>query len=82
MVYGDSFLPAAEMAPVAKVGGLGDVVTGLSKAMIDRGNVVETVLPYYKSLEKVRKNMKREYVIIWNMGVGWGWVGLETSNLL
>ncbi|CAA0823706.1 Probable starch synthase 4-chloroplastic/amyloplastic [Striga hermonthica] len=38
---------AAEMAPVAKVGGLGDVVTGLSKALQKRGHLVEIVLPKY-----------------------------------
>ena len=44
--------PAAEMAPIAKVGGLGDVITGLSRAMMARGNLVEVVLPYYESLDK------------------------------
>lgn len=47
-------VPAAEMAPVAKVGGLGDVVTGLSKAVMDRGHNVEVILPFYESLETHR----------------------------
>lgn len=38
---------AAEMAPVAKVGGLGDVVTGLGKALQKKGHLVEVVLPKY-----------------------------------
>ncbi|KAL2494575.1 putative starch synthase 4 [Forsythia ovata] len=38
---------AAEMAPVAKVGGLGDVVAGLSKALQKKGHLVEIVLPKY-----------------------------------
>jgi len=42
----------AEMAPIAKVGGLGDVVTGLSKEMLARGNTVEVILPYYECLEQ------------------------------
>ncbi|GFP91279.1 probable starch synthase 4 chloroplastic/amyloplastic [Phtheirospermum japonicum] len=37
----------SEMAPVAKVGGLGDVVTGLSKALQKKGHLVEIVLPKY-----------------------------------
>lgn len=35
----------AEMAPHAKVGGLGDVVTGLAKACLARGHNVEIMLP-------------------------------------
>lgn len=42
---------AAEMAPVAKVGGLGDVVTGLGKALQNRGHLVEIVLPKYDCME-------------------------------
>ena len=39
-----------EMAPVAKVGGLGDVVFGLSRELAIRGNHVEIILPKYDSL--------------------------------
>ncbi|KAG6407223.1 hypothetical protein SASPL_130209 [Salvia splendens] len=42
---------AAEMAPVAKVGGLGDVVTGLSKALQRKGHLVEVVVPKYDCLQ-------------------------------
>ncbi|KAI8525792.1 hypothetical protein RHMOL_Rhmol13G0257600 [Rhododendron molle] len=45
---------AAEMAPVAKVGGLGDVVTGLCKALQKRGHLVEIVLPKYDCMEYER----------------------------
>ncbi len=38
---------ASECAPVAKVGGLGDVVFGLSRELEIRGNAVEIVLPKY-----------------------------------
>ncbi len=38
---------AAECAPVAKVGGLGDVVYGLSRELEIRGHAVEIVLPKY-----------------------------------
>ncbi len=36
-----------ELAPVAKVGGLGDVVFGLSRELEIRGNSVEIILPKY-----------------------------------
>ena len=36
-----------ELAPVAKVGGLGDVVNGLCREMEIRGNDVEIILPKY-----------------------------------
>lgn len=38
---------ASECAPVAKVGGLGDVVAGLSRELEIRGNAVEIILPKY-----------------------------------
>lgn len=38
---------ASECAPVAKVGGLGDVVSGLSRELEIRGNAVEIILPKY-----------------------------------
>jgi starch synthase len=39
-----------EMAPVAKVGGLADVVFGLSRELAIRGNHVEIILPKYATL--------------------------------
>ncbi|KAJ4981526.1 hypothetical protein NE237_032363 [Protea cynaroides] len=45
---------AAEMAPVAKVGGLGDVVAGLSKALQNKGHLVEIVLPKYDCMQHDR----------------------------
>ena len=36
-----------ELAPLAKVGGLADVVTGLSRELEMRGNTVEIILPKY-----------------------------------
>ena len=41
---------AAECAPTAKAGGLGDVVSGLSRELEIRGNAVEIILPKYASL--------------------------------
>ena len=42
----------AEMAPLAKVGGLGDVVTGLARACMARGHTVDVMLPFYECLPK------------------------------
>jgi starch synthase len=38
---------SSELAPVAKVGGLGDVVFGLSRELEIRGQAVEVILPKY-----------------------------------
>jgi len=41
---------ASEMAPLAKVGGLGDVVAALAKSQVRRGHRVLVVLPHYRDL--------------------------------
>ncbi len=41
---------ASECAPVAKVGGLGDVVFGLSRELEIRGHAVEIILPKYSCM--------------------------------
>ncbi|XP_047163123.1 starch synthase 3, chloroplastic/amyloplastic-like isoform X1 [Vigna umbellata] len=41
---------AVEMAPIAKVGGLGDVVTSLSRAIQDLNHNVDIILPKYDCL--------------------------------
>jgi glycogen synthase len=41
---------APECAPVAKVGGLGDVVFGLSRELEIRGHSVEIIIPKYDCL--------------------------------
>ncbi|KAI5067008.1 hypothetical protein GOP47_0017536 [Adiantum capillus-veneris] len=42
----------AEMAPLAKVGGLADVVTGLARACLNMGHKVEVMLPFYECLPR------------------------------
>jgi len=43
---------ASEFAPIAKVGGLGDVVFGLSAELVKQGHHVEVILPKYGGIEK------------------------------
>ncbi|KAF3438192.1 hypothetical protein FNV43_RR20950 [Rhamnella rubrinervis] len=45
----------AELAPIAKVGGLGDVVTGLARACLSRGHRVG-VMPFYECILKEQIN--------------------------
>ena len=42
---------AVEMAPIAKVGGMGDVVTALARAVIEDGHSVEVILPKYDCMD-------------------------------
>lgn len=46
------FQVATELAPIAKVGGLADVVYGLSKHLVSNGHDVKVILPFYKHLKK------------------------------
>ncbi len=57
---------APECAPAAKVGGLGDVVHGLSKELAIRGNAVEVVLPKYDCLRYDRiAGLTKAYSGLW-----------------
>lgn len=42
---------SSEIAPIAKAGGLGDVLYGLSKALIKNGEEVEIILPKYSHVD-------------------------------
>jgi len=48
---------SAEMAPVAKVGGLGDVVDALSRGLAARKHDVRVVLPLYGHLDRRRQKI-------------------------
>ncbi|MFH1076263.1 MAG: glycogen synthase [Pseudomonadota bacterium] len=57
---------ASECAPVAKVGGLGDVVQGLSRELQLRGNHVEIILPKYDCMRYDRIwGMQKTYSDLW-----------------
>jgi len=55
-----------EIAPVAKVGGLGDVVQGLSRELGMRGNAVEIILPKYDCMRYDRIwGLQKTYSDLW-----------------
>jgi starch synthase len=57
----------SELAPIAKVGGLGDVVYGLCKELIRLGHTVEIILPKYDTLRyDLLKNLKVCYRELWS----------------
>lgn len=68
---------APELAPVAKVGGLGDVVYGLARELELRGNSVEIILPKYN-------NMRYDHIwgltkVYENLWVPWYGGAINTS---
>ena len=55
-----------------KVGGLGDVVTGLSKSVAARGHLVNVIMPFYESLPVERiEGLKHEMDIDVPKGYRW-----------
>ncbi|XP_024543721.1 starch synthase 3, chloroplastic/amyloplastic-like [Selaginella moellendorffii] len=66
---------SVEMAPIAKVGGLGDVVTSLSRAVQELGHNVEIILPKYDCLKynHVEELQEKE-------SFGWGGTTIRVWN--
>lgn len=70
---------AAEMAPIAKVGGLADVVAGLSKELLWKGHAVEIIIPKYdcldyagvKDLHVIYENLYSYYKGVWIRNTVW-----------
>ena len=57
---------APECAPAAKVGGLGDVIQGLSKELVIRGHAVEIILPKYDCARYDRvSGLNKTYSDLW-----------------
>ncbi|KAK4761137.1 hypothetical protein SAY87_006030 [Trapa incisa] len=63
---------AVEMAPIAKVGGLGDVVTSLSRAVQDLNHNVDIILPKYDCL-----NLSNVKDLQFNRSFPWGGVEIK-----
>ena len=60
---------AAEVAPFVKVGGLGDVIGSLPKALRELGIDARVVLPLYSSIDRERFGLKyRGYQFV---DLGW-----------
>eukprot|EP00240_Pyramimonas_obovata_P003103 CAMPEP_0118922034 /NCGR_PEP_ID=MMETSP1169-20130426/1105_1 /TAXON_ID=36882 /ORGANISM="Pyramimonas obovata, Strain CCMP722" /LENGTH=657 /DNA_ID=CAMNT_0006862847 /DNA_START=43 /DNA_END=2016 /DNA_ORIENTATION=+ len=52
---------SAELAPIAKVGGLGDAVAGLGLACAQRGHNVECIIPFYSCIDQTQiQNLQHE----------------------
>lgn len=52
---------ASELAPIAKVGGLGDVLYGLSKELVTKQQKIDIIIPKYDSIDyKQLKHLKVE----------------------
>jgi starch synthase len=58
---------ASELAPIAKVGGLGDVIYGLSKELTKNGHKVEIILPKYDCIDySLLKNLRVHHRELWS----------------
>lgn len=61
---------SVELAPVAKVGGLGDVLHGLSRELIRQGHRVELILPRHGSIpESILTSLDQELLCPFGGGV-------------
>ena len=57
---------ASEMAPIAKAGGLGDVVTALGRAVQEEGHNVEVVIPKYDCIDYSQvQDLKLDREFMW-----------------
>jgi starch synthase len=73
---------SSECVPFAKVGGLADVVGGLSKALRRLGHDVRIILPLYSLIDRAQYGIKFVGPACVHMGTGVEhWIGLYTALL-
>jgi starch synthase len=73
---------ASECTPLAQTGGLGDVVAGLSKALLARGHDVRIIMPLYASIDRAKYGIKFERSCCLHFGHGEEiWVGIHEGLL-
>jgi starch synthase len=73
---------ASECTPYAKMGGLGDVVAGLSKALRQLGHDARVLVPLYSLIDRAKYGLKPAAGACVHMGGGIEhWVGLQEARL-
>ena len=73
---------ASECTPLAQTGGLGDMVSGLSKALKKRGHDVRVVMPLYQSIDRHKHGVKYARSCCVHFGRGEEiWVGIFEAML-
>ncbi len=73
---------ASECSPLAKTGGLGDMVAGLSQALAARGHDVRILLPLYGSIDRQRFGVGPATAACVHMGGNAEcWVGVRETTL-
>lgn len=71
---------ASEAFPFAKSGGLADVVSSLSKALMEQGHDIKIILPRYYSIDTDNLSSFKAPMCI-NMDYGEEWVKIYNSNI-
>lgn len=73
---------ASECTPLAQTGGLGDVVSGLSKALLKRGHDVRIVIPLYSRIDRAKYGITFSRPCCVHFGRGEEiWVGIWEGKL-